>query len=162
MKTVLIASLAVAAGISVAAAAENKSDKPLTERTAESLEKAGEKTKEAGRAVMDTTKKTVNKLTDAVTPDADARKVEVKLAENRLDMPKHLKTGKTGFIVHNTGKEKHSFEIQGEGIDKKFMIGLAPDETKVLHVDLKLGTYKAFCPEKGSEHEGMSSTLTVK
>jgi len=158
MKTQFLITLLVTGGLACA----TTPDKSLTEKTGDTLQKAGEKTKEAGRAVVDTTKKAANTVVDAVTPDADARKVDVKLEDNRIEMPKKLSPGKTGFVVHNSGKERHSFEIQGEGMDKKFMIGLAPDETKVLHMDLKTGTYRAICPEKGKEHEGMSTTLMVK
>ena len=151
--------MVLAATLSVASADDQKT---LGEKTADTLEKAKEKTKEAGRAVADTTKKVLDKVVDAVTPDADARKVEVKLTEHHLDIPKSLGTGKTAFIVRNGGKEKHNFEIKGEGIEKKFFTDLAPDESKVLHVDLKPGTYKVYCPVGDHSEEGLNATLTVK
>lgn len=146
----------------LATAEEKKSDKTLGEKTAETLEKAKEKTKDAGRAVAETTKKAADAVVDAVTPDKDARKVEVKLTEHQIDMPKQLGTGKTAFVVRNAGKEKHNFEIVGEGIEKKFFAAVSPDETKVLHVDLKPGTYKVYCPVKDHEGDGMKLSLTVK
>jgi uncharacterized cupredoxin-like copper-binding protein len=158
MKTVLIVPIIIAAALSVATAQE----KTLGEKTSETLQKAGEKAKEAGRAVVDGTKKATDVVVDAVTPDKDARHVEVKLVEHRIEMPKQLGTGKTAFVVHNTGKAKHNFQIAGEGIDKKFMADLSPDETKVLHVDLKPGTYKVTCPVGEHEDEGMKLNLTVK
>jgi uncharacterized cupredoxin-like copper-binding protein len=42
------------------------------------------------------------------------------------------------------------------------MADLSPDETKVLHVDLKPGTYKVTCPVGEHEDEGMKLNLTVK
>lgn len=162
MKTITFVSLALAAAISVASAQEKKADKTLGEKTGDALGKAGEKTKEAGRAVVDTTKKVAIAVVDAVTPDADARKVEVKLAEHQIDMPKSLQAGKTAFVVHNAGKEKHNFQIEGQGIDKKFLAAVSPDDTKVLHVDLKPGTYKVYCPVKDHAGEGMKLNLTVK
>jgi len=162
MKTVLTVPIIVAAALSVATAQEKKSDKTLGEKTSETLQKAGEKAKEAGHAVVDGTKKAGDAIVDAVTPDKDARTVEVKLVEHRIEMPKQLGTGKTAFVVHNTGKEKHNFEIAGEGIDKKFMANLSPDETKVLHVDLKPGTYKVTCPVGDHVDEGMKLNLTVR
>ena len=162
MKTIMFVSLALAATISVASAEDKKSDKTLGEKTAETLEKAKEKTKDAGRAVADTTKKAADAVVDAVTPDADARKVEVKLTEHHIDMAKSLEPGKTAFVVRNAGKEKHNFEIKGEGIEKKFFASVSPDETKVLHVHLKSGTYKVYCPMKDHESEGMKLSLTVK
>jgi uncharacterized cupredoxin-like copper-binding protein len=42
------------------------------------------------------------------------------------------------------------------------MATVDPNETKVLHVDLKPGTYKVYCPVKDHEAEGMKLNLTVK
>lgn len=162
MKTITLVSFTLAAALTVASAQEKKSDKPLGEKTANTLEKVGEKTKDAGRAIADTTKKAANAVVDAVTPDKDAHKVEVTLVEHRIEMPKRLEAGKTAFVVRNEGKEKHNFEIQGEGIEKKFIAAVDPNETKVLHVDLKAGNYKVFCPVKEHDSEGMKVELTVK
>lgn len=162
MKTTIVVSLAVAAAMSVAPAQETKPEKTLGEKTADTLGKAGERAKDAGRALTDTTKKAADAVVDVVTPDKDARRVEVKLTEHQIDMPKTLKPGKTAFVVRNAGKEKHNFEIEGEGIEKKFVANLSPDETKVLNVDLKPGTYKIYCPVKDHEGEGMKMNLTVK
>jgi len=162
MKTTLIIPLVLASALAVASAQEKKSDKTFGEKTSETLQKAGEKVKETGQAVADTTKKAADTVVDAVTPDKDAHKVEVKLVEHRIEMPRQVGTGKTAFVVHNAGKEKHNFEIAGEGIEKKFMINLSPDETKVLHVDLKPGSYKVYCPVGDHESEGMKTTLTAK
>ena len=162
MKTKLFVALACAWAIPFANAQENKPDKSLGEKTTDTLGKAAEKTKDVGRSIADTTKKAAETVVDAVTPDSDARKVEVKLIEHRIEMPKRLEPGKTAFVVRNTGKEKHNFQIEGEGIDKKFFASLGPDETKVLHVDLKRGTYKVYCPVKEHDAEGMQITLSVK
>ena len=155
MKTVILASIVFASALSLASAEDKKSDKSLGEKTTSTLDKAG-------RAVADTTRKAADAAVDAVTPDSDARKVEVRLAEHHIDMPKRLESGKTAFVVHNTGKEKHNFEIQGEGVEKKFFADLGPDESKVLHVNLKPGTYKVSCPVKDHASEGMNLSLTVK
>src|SRR5678816_1085816 len=130
MKTTLYVSLAIAATLAAASAAEQKSEKTFGEKTADTV-------------------------VDAVTPDKDAHRVEVTLNEHRIDMPKSLGSGKTAFVVRNSGKEKHNFEIEGQGIDKKFMTSLSPDESKVLHVDLAPGNYKVICPVKDHEEEGM-------
>ncbi|HEV7403150.1 MAG TPA: hypothetical protein VGO11_09500 [Chthoniobacteraceae bacterium] len=167
MKT-LIVSLIAALPLTLGAI-EEKGDKSLTakttatlekagEKTAATLEKAGEKTKEAGEKVIDGTKKVASTAVDAITPDADAHKVDVKLGEGRLDLPRKLSPGKTGFVIHNNGKVDRNFEIQGEGIDKKLWLSVPPNETKVLHVDLKPGSYKAFCPDQ----KGMSAEISVK
>jgi hypothetical protein len=153
----------VAAALSMAAAVEEKkSDKSLTEKTTETLSKAGEKTKDAGKSLVNGTKKAVDGLVDAVTPDKDARKVEVKLTDSHLGIPAKLEPGKTAFVVKNEGKEKHGFEVSGESMDKRFFVPVAPGESKVLHMDLKPGKYKAFAPENGKEHEAISANITVK
>jgi uncharacterized cupredoxin-like copper-binding protein len=159
MKTTLFTSLALASAISFATAAEEKT---FGERAGETLDKAAQKTKEAGRAVADTTRKAAESVTEAVTPDADARKVEVTLTEHKINMPKSLEAGKTAFVVTNNGKGKHNFEIEGQGIEKKFMMSLGPNDTKTLHVDLKPGTYKVYCPVGEHAAEGMKLDLTVK
>jgi Cupredoxin-like domain len=151
MKIILFVSLSLATAMSFALAQEKKAGTTL-----------GEKTKDVGRAIADTTKKAADSVVDAITPDSDARKVEVKLTEHQIDMPKRLEAGKTAFVVRNSGKEKHNFEIQGEGIEKKFLADLGPDETKVLHVNLKPGNYKVHSPAKNREGEGLSLNLTVK
>ena len=159
MKTTLMASLALAGALSFSAAAEEKT---FGEKAGDTFEKAAQKTKEAGRAVADTTRKAAESATDALTPDKDARKVEVTLTEDKISMPKSLNSGKTAFVVTNSGKEKHNFEIEGQGIEKKFMLNLGPNDTKTLNVDLKPGTYKVRCPIGDHAHEGMMLNLTVK
>src|SRR4030095_16063352 len=99
---------------------------------------------------------------DAVTPDKEARKVDVTLTEHKINMPKSISAGKTAFVVTNNGKDKHNFEIEGQGLDKKFMLNIAPNDTKTLHVELKPGTYKVICPVGDHAQEGMTLNLTVK
>ena len=163
MKTFITLLLAAAVSVVVVQAEdkEKKEDETLAEKTSETWDKTKEKTKEAGRAVADTTKRAADAVVDALTPDADARKVDVKLTEHAIAMPTELESGKTAFVVRNAGKEKHNFEVEGEGIDKKFFAPVEPDETKVLHVTLKSGTYKVFCPLKNDEKKGMKLKLTV-
>jgi uncharacterized cupredoxin-like copper-binding protein len=161
MKTIISILLALTISILGVQATEEE-EKTLGEKTSETLDKAKEKTKEAGRAVADTTKKAADAVVDAVTPESDARRVEVKLSESDIDMPKKLKPGKTAFVVYNAGKEKHNFKVEGEGIDKKFILAVGPTETKVLHMDLKAGTYNAYCPMDDHEEKGMKVKLAVK
>jgi iron uptake system EfeUOB component EfeO/EfeM len=84
------------------------------------------------------------------------------VTEDSIDMPKSVTPGKTAFVVKNSGKEKHNFEVRGHGIDKKFMLALAPDQTKVLHVDLKAGKYKAMCLMTDPEKKKIAVDLTVR
>src|SRR6267143_722082 len=89
--------------------------------------------KNVGRSVARGTKKAVNTVVDALTPDPDALRVDVTLSEFKIDMPTSLKPGKTAFVAKNAGKKNHNFEIKGNGTDQKFISNLAPNETKVLH-----------------------------
>lgn len=132
------------------------------EKSKELGKKTAEKTKEAGHAVADGARKATAAVKDAVTPDADARKVDVTLSEHKIDMPMQLDAGKTAFVVRNAGKQEHSFEIEGQGLDKKFFASVDPDSTKTLHVDLKPGTYQVRCPIKDHDAKGMDLKLTVK
>ena len=168
MKThILFTTLACAASLAVA------EDKTIGEKTSDALGKAKDKTIEAGRAVVDTSKeagravadgskKAAEAVKDAVMPDKDANRVEVKLDEHRIDLPKSVAPGKTAFVVTNSGSKKHNFEVEGQGLEKKFMMDLGPNETKTLHVELKAGTYKVFCPMEGHAEKGMTTDLTVK
>lgn len=158
MKTTLILSILSAGALSTGFAAENKS---ITDRTINSLEKAGDKTVEMSKSAVTKSKNALNSGLEAITPDSDAQKIDVKLTDKKLDMPSSLKAGKKAFVVHNGSRESRNFEIQGEGIDKKFMMSLSPNETKTLHVDLKRGSFKALAPE--SDGGGSLKTdLSVK
>ena len=112
-------------------------------------------------AVVDGTKKASKSLVDAVTPDSDAKKVEVKIDENGIDMPARVEAGKTAFVVKNSGTGKHNFRVQGEGVDEKFLLDVKPDDSKVMHVTLKPGKYEITCPAMESA-PGMKRTLTVE
>lgn len=148
MKTTLLVSLAMATAICCAQAQDTKPGKSQEEKAASTFERTGEKVKKD--AVL------------GAKPDKDAREVPVKLAEGRIDMPKSLAPGKTDFVVTNKGKQKHNFEITGKGVDETFMLDLAPNETKTLHVDLKPGSYQIACPVLDHNEADMKLTLTVK
>ena len=135
---------------------------PLQAQTEKKDESVGEKASDAAHAVAKTAKEAAEAVVDAVTPDTDAKKVNVNVTEDSIDMPKRVEPGKTAFVVKNSGKEKHNFEVRGHGIDKKFMLALAPDETKVLHVDLKTGKYKAVCLMTDHENKEIAVSLTVR
>ena len=133
------------------------------------VEKAGEiagetvdTAKNVGKSVARGTKKAANKVADALTPDYDARKVDVTLTEHRIEMPTALKSGKTAFVVKNAGKQKHNFGVQGNGTDEKFLTNVSPGDTKVLHVTLERGKYTAYCPVDGHQKKGMDVKLSVK
>jgi uncharacterized cupredoxin-like copper-binding protein len=171
MKTSILYSALLAAVLPLGAVQAADDHKTVGEKTGEVIDKtvdktkevtrkAVEKTKEAGQAVVAETKKAATAAKDAVTPDG--RRVDVTLSEHRIDMPGEIPAGQTSFQVRNAGKAEHSFEIIGEGIDKKFLLSVDPNDTKTLNVDLKPGAYKVRCPMKGHEAKGMETSLLVK
>src|ERR1035437_5907203 len=94
-------------------------------------------TKKAARTVAHGVKKAADTVEDAVTPDSDARRVDVTVTEERIDMATRLEPGKTAFVVKNGGTTTQNFEVEGRGVDRKFVTPPNPGETKVLHVTLK-------------------------
>lgn len=98
----------------------------------------------------------------ADTQTAAKGTVEVTLTEYKIEMPASAVAGATTFKVTNAGKEVHSFEVEGNGIEKEIKPDMKVGETKTLQVDLKPGTYKVYCPVGGHEKLGMSVDLTVK
>ena len=112
--------------------------------------------KNVGHKVVRGTKRVVHRVADAVTPESDARRVEVTVSDNGIDMPRKVKPGKTAFVVHNTGHGIHSFEVDGDAGDYEFEHDVRPGETKVLHVTLTRGTYAV---RAAGEH-GRNATLT--
>jgi hypothetical protein len=115
--------------------------------------------KEAAETVAHGAKKAADTVVDAVTPDSDARTVDVTMTDDRIDMPTQLKPGKTAFVVKNSGKTAQNFEVEGRKIDRKFITAPNPGETKVLHVNLKRGTYTAYSP--GTDKNKRTAQVTV-
>jgi hypothetical protein len=132
--------------------------------TAENVaKKTAEKTKEAAETVAHGAKKVVDKAADALTPDTDARRVEVTINGDNVDVSADLEPGKTAFVVKNEGKTTQNFEVTGGDIDRKFIAPPGPGETKVLHVTLHSGrkyTVYSTNPDDGKRTKKM--TLTVK
>lgn len=119
-------------------------------------------TKRAAETVANGTKRAVEKVTGAVTPDEDARRVDVNVSGDRVDMPTQLKAGKTAFVVRNSTRTAQNFEIRGANIDREFVSAPGPGETKVLHVTLHRGTYKVYSPESNGHDESPVTTLHVR
>jgi iron uptake system EfeUOB component EfeO/EfeM len=114
------------------------------------------------RTVAHGVKKAADTVEDAFTPDSDARRVDVTVTDDRIDMPTRLKPGKTAFVVKNAGKTTQNFEVEGRSVDRKFVAAPHPGETKVLHVILKRGTYTAYSPEKEGNKRTAEVTLRVR
>jgi hypothetical protein len=114
--------------------------------TAENVAKtAARKTKEAAETVAHGAKEAADKVADALTPDSDARRLEVTIDGDNVDMLTNLEPGKTAFVVKNNGKTTQNFEVTGESVDRKFIAPPGPGETKVLHATLERGaTYTVY------------------
>jgi hypothetical protein len=118
--------------------------------------------KRAAQTVAHGAKKAADTVVDALTPDADARRVDVTVTGDRIDMPTQLKPGKTAFVVKNEGNTAQNFEVEGSGIDRKFVAAPNPGQTKVLHVNLKRGSYTAYSPERDENKKSAKVTLRVR
>jgi uncharacterized cupredoxin-like copper-binding protein len=107
---------------------------------------------------------TVNSTPTMTAPTATAAKgmVIVKLTEYKIEMPTSVPAGATTFSVTNAGKQTHSFEVEGNGIETELEMKLKAGESGMLQVDLKPGAYKVYCPVDGHKTLGMSLNLTVK
>jgi hypothetical protein len=125
------------------------------------------KTKEAAETVAHGVKKAADTVEDAVipdsdTPDSNSRRVDVTVTEDKIDVPTHLKPGKTAFVVKNASKTTQNFEVEGRNVDRKFVAAPNPGETKVLHMTLKRGTYTVYSPEKNGDKPTAKVTLRVR
>src|ERR1700692_4600632 len=118
-------------------------------------------TEKAARTVAHGAKKAADTVEDAFTPDSDARRVDVTITDDRIDMPAQLKPGKTAFVVKNAGKTTQNFEVEGQSVDRKFAAAPKPGQTKVMHVILKRGTYSAYSPGKDENKRTAAVTLRV-
>ena len=119
-------------------------------------------TEKAARTVAHGVKNAADTVEDAVTADSDARRVDVTVTDERIDMPAQLKPGKTAFVVKNAGKTTQNFEVEGRGVDRKFVAAPNPGESKVLHVILKRGTYTAYSPGKDENKRTAPVTVRVR
>jgi iron uptake system component EfeO len=154
-------SRAMAGSLVLGVVSARAQEKSTSQKASEAWTATKETTKDVTKKAVSATKRAANKVEAAIEkPDADARKVEVTVNDRGVQMPNNLPAGKTAFIVRNTGKQAHNFEVEGSGIDKSFWIALPPNESKTMQVDLKPGTYEGDC----KLHEGKEAKvrLTVK
>ena len=117
--------------------------------------------KNAAQTVAHGAKRAVDKVADVFTPEPDARRVDVTLTDNSIDMPTQLKPGKTAFVVKNAGKNMQNFEIEGTDVNRTFANAPKPGQTKVLHANLKRGSYAAYAPGKENKRNA-EVTLNVR
>ena len=132
--------------------------------TAENVaKKTAEKTKEAAETVAHGVEKGTEKVADALTPDTDARRVDVTIDGDNVDMPGDLRPGKTAFVVKNNGKTTPNFEVTGGDVDRKFVAPPGPGETKVLHVTLHSGRkYTVYSINSDNGKRVKKMTLSVE
>ena len=101
-------------------------------------------------------------IPDSDTPDSSSRRVDVTVTDDKIDVPTHLKPGKTAFVVKNAGKTTQNFQVEGRSVDRKFVAAPNPGQTKVLHVYLKRGTYSIYSPGKTGDNGTPNATLRVR
>ena len=118
--------------------------------------------KNAAKTVAHGAKRAADTVADALTPDTDARRVDVTVTDNRIDMPTRLSPGKTAFVVKNAGKTTQNFEVEGPSVDRKFVAAPNPGQTKVLHVNLTRGSYTAYSLGKDENKRAGQVTLRVR
>ena len=89
--------------------------------------------------------------------------VQVNLSEWKVSLtPGAVPPGPVVFEVANSGTVPHAFEIEGQGVEKSTP-QIAPGATLTLTIDLRAGTYEAYCPVGKGSHKmlGMLSHLSV-
>ncbi|MHB0912920.1 MAG: cupredoxin domain-containing protein [Armatimonadota bacterium] len=75
--------------------------------------------------------------------------------------PEKAAAGPVTFDIRNEGTTVHAFEIEGQGIERRSK-NLSPGQSEQLTVDLKAGTYEAYCPIGNHEEQGMRTEFTVE
>jgi len=89
--------------------------------------------------------------------------VQVKLSEWKVALsPATIPPGTVRFEITNTGKVPHALEIEGRGIEKSTP-RIAPGDRATLTLNLRDGTYEAYCPVGRGSHKmlGMATHLSV-
>ena len=104
-----------------------------------------------------------------VSPRAEADEkptpstVQVSLSEWKVSLtPRAVSPGPVVFEVTNSGKVPHALEIEGRGIEKSTS-RIMPGASATLTLDLRAGTYEAYCPVGRGSHKmlGMTNHLSV-
>lgn len=87
--------------------------------------------------------------------------VQVYLDDFKVEMPNSLPAGPTTFEITNRSQTEHSFEIEGQGLERALESNLPGGTTMQLQADLQPGTYRIYCPVGNHASKGMSMELTV-
>ena len=86
----------------------------------------------------------------------------VELTEYSIRMPQTLAAGPQSLTIVNGGKEMHSFQIEGNGVQMRLPADLPRGDSSKIDLDLKPGTYTIWCPVDGHKGKGMTTTVTVQ
>jgi len=89
--------------------------------------------------------------------------VKVNLSEWKVQLsPARVPPGPVTLEVSNAGTIPHAFEIEGAGLEKSTP-QLQPGATVTMKLDLRAGSYEAYCPVGKGSHKmlGMMSHLAV-
>ncbi len=133
-----------------------------SEKASKTWDTTKQKTKAAAHELVEASRNVAGAVVETIAPDKDARRVNVDLTGDRLDMPGSIESGKTAFVVKNSGPEKQNFEITGKKIDREFVFAISPGETKTLQVDLPAGHYKALCTVTDHQTRHLKINLIVR
>ena len=89
--------------------------------------------------------------------------VQVSLSEWKVSLtPSTVPPGPVVLQVTNSGTIPHAFEVEGHGVEKSTS-QIAPGASATLSLDLRSGTYEAYCPVGKGSHKmlGMMNHLSV-
>src|SRR3989442_11251486 len=89
--------------------------------------------------------------------------IQVSLSEWKVSLtPRAVPPGPVVFEVTNSGKVPHALEIEGRGVEKSTS-RILPGASATLTLDLRAGTYEAYCPVGKGSHKmlGMTNHLSV-
>jgi hypothetical protein len=89
--------------------------------------------------------------------------VQVRLSEWKVRLsPARIPSGRVIFEVSNAGTIPHAFEVEGNGTEQSTS-QIRPGATATLELDLRAGSYEAYCPVGRNSHKmlGMLDHLVV-
>ncbi len=91
-----------------------------------------------------------------------ASRVTATLTEFRIALSQTTFTpGTYTFVAVNSGRDVHSLEIDGPGVDNQKTANLQPGQTANLTVTFQSGSYDVFCPVDSHKELGMNLELHV-
>ena len=91
------------------------------------------------------------------------RTVNVSLSEWKVELtPSRIAPGAVVLEVKNAGTIPHAFEVEGRSLEQR-TAQIQPGATATLKLDLRAGSYEAYCPVGKGSHKmlGMMNHLTV-